>query len=357
MGAFSLRVEFDESQSVDLVPDFVRPFGPGEIRALEASDTATLDLELQGLNARVNDEIKSGRATIKAKVTFNKPTIVFALVPGGWVPMPFTIPARFLVDRNVVISLGKIRAGKVVANAESLVWWTQFFTKSGAVFNPLPYAMEAGFQRKPTMQEFMTAYDQGASELLQSLPQCQVTKFEESNYRAAYAQLEAFDQRTDNEVAFLRAVSPIVVPRTSRREEWSMVDQVLDTADKCRVARASLVSLAALSCIFEHTHGDPPAIGRQVLKPKPSYTDAMAFNALSDLRHIELAAAGQTLFKGDGFALCTCDRALALLWSALSLRGEFAENDRVEFTFDLTEQMFQRLSNEELVRLKGLVCK
>lgn len=353
MTPFTFRAEFEGDRSLEIVPSSIRPLGPEHIRALERDAYSTLELELEGDDAVVDGEPQVGRATVKATIAFHEPATIYALVQGGWLPLPFAMPARFLVDRNVVISLRRIREGKMVANAAAIRWWTAFFAQGSALFNPLPFAFEAGYRRKPTMAEFVSAYDDGAAALLDALPNCQVVSFGDINYRAAYAQLEAFDRRNEREVRFLRVACPLVVQRVSRKREAEVARAIFDAADTHEVNRASFAVLAVLSCLYEDLHGAPPAIGRQILKPKAAYSDADAFNALSDIRHVEVAAAGQTYFKDDAFSLCTCDRALALFWSALSVRGESPAGGRIEFTFDLATDLFARLSGSELLTLKA----
>lgn len=355
MAPFSFRVEFEEGRRVEIVPTYIRPFGSTDIRTLEKNQMFALEMELEADDAVIDGERQTGRARLKAKVAFDKPVTIYALVQGGWLPLPFAIPARFLVDRNVVISMRKIREGRVNANAEALQWWTKFFAKGSGMFNPLPFAFEAGFRRKPTMAEFAAAYDDGASELLDALPGCHIVKFEESNYRVAYAQLEAFDGQNEREVKFLQATCPLIVQRVPRQAEADVAKVIVQTADKYQVNRTSFATLAALSCLYEDVHGTLPAIGRQILKPKSVYSEADAFNALSDIRHVELAATGQAYFKQEAFSLCTCDKALALMWSALSLRGDSPSGGEVEFTFDLTTDLFSRLSEDELLEVKHLV--
>jgi hypothetical protein len=356
MSLFSFRAEFEEGRSIDIVPTFVHPLGAEEIRKQEEDDTSAFELTLEGENAIVDGVATPGRASVKTKMVFNNPTTIFALVRGGWLPLPFAIPARFLVDRNVVISLSKIREGKIVANAQALQWWTNFFAEGAGMFNPLPYAFEAGYRRKPTMAEFVSAFDEGATELRDALPKCHVVRFEDTHYRAAYTQLEAFDERNEREAKFLQAACPLVVQRVPRRTEAEVAKAIVTTADNFKLNRGSLATLAVLSCIYEDLHGTPPAIGRRILKPRSVYSEADAFNALSDLRHIEMAAAGQAYFKQEAFSLCTCDRPMALLWSALSARGESAPDGSIEFTFDLTSDLFSRLGKDELLDLKQLLC-
>lgn len=346
MSPFVFRGAHEDCQSVEIVPTFVHPLGTADIRALEADDSSALEMELAADEAIVDGEKKVGLVKLKANITFNKPVLVYALVQGGWLPLPFAIPSRFLVHRNVVILLRKIHEGKVSANAESLRWWTKFFSNDSAIFNPLPFTFEAGFRRKPTMVEFVSAYDEGATELLRALPNCHIVKFADTNYRLAYAQLEAFDARYEREVRFLQATCPLVTYRNSRSTEREVATTIVRTADQFQLYRSSLIVLAVLSCLYEDVHGTPPSIGRKVLKPKTVYTEADAFNAISDLRHMEIAAAGQTYFQHEAFALCTCDRPLALLWSALSIRGQSTSGGTIEFTLDLKTDLFSRLTGQ-----------
>lgn len=353
MAPLPIREEHEEVASFEIVPTSTRPLGPADIRKLEMDEASTLELEFGAGGAVIDGKPQAGKTKVKAKISFNSPIAIYALVQGGWLPLPFVIPRRFLVDRNVVITLRKIREGKDTANGQALQWWTQFFNGSDSIFNPLLHAFEAGYRRKPTMAEFVTAYDDAASELRKALPGCHIVKFEDAGYQAAYEQLEAFDKRNECEVRFLQAACPLVVQRVARREEAHVEAAIIQTAKEHNVNPASFASLAVLSCLYEDIHGTPTAIGRQILKPKPIYLKADAFNALSDLRHIEIAAAGQAYFKQEGFSLCTCDRGLALMWSALAVHGEFKSDKHLEFTFELTNDLFSRLNEMELQNLKN----
>lgn len=224
------------------------------------------------------------------------------------------------------------------------------------MFNPLPYAFESGYKRKPTMAEFVAAYDEGVDELRKSFPKCEVVSYQRAHYQAAYAQLEAFDERNAAEIEFLRQTSRLVAERVPRRREREVLSKIVAAADCLRLNRAALVVLAVMSCLYEDTHGSSPSIGRRIIKPKRNYSAENAFNALNDLRHVELAAAGQTYFGEKALHFCTCDRGIAMLWCALSLRGVSPTGGAIEFTFDLTNELFPRLSDEEILGLKELLA-
>jgi hypothetical protein len=350
-----LRGDFDSGDRVEFAPSFVHPLGNTELRLLHKTNVA-VELQLDADGITINGERKTEQMHARATITFREPPTVFALVRGGWLPPPFAMPPNFLVDQNVVIALRKLRQGQISVNRQQVEWWFKIFESSSAMFNPLPYAFEAEFRRKPTIREFIKAYDEGVSELKKSFPNCKVVSYQSAIYEAAYAQLEAFDEANAAQTNFLIQTCKLVRDRVPRQREGEVLREILAVADSLRIPRASPVVLAVASCLFEDFHGSIPSIGRQIIKPKRNYSVADAFNAINDLRHIELAAASQTYFGENAFHLCTCDRAVAMLWCALSLRGESSTRGSIEMTFDLTSDLFARLSNQEILEVKELLA-
>ena len=104
--------------------------------------------------------------------------------------------------------------------------------------------------------------------------------------------------------------------------------------------------VAALSCIYEGDKSISPA--RKVLKPSPRYGKEEAYNALADLRHLELKLAGATAVHDGEFALCTSDIGLALFWCGLPCA---LKADGKTFSSSLTPDLFPRLGEQDLVRL------
>lgn len=351
-----LRCEFDSGDIVEFVPRFVHPLGVAELHLLH-KQTAAVGLKFEADDLSVNGEPKSERTTVRTTMTFRKSPAIFALVRGGWLPLPLAIPPRFLVDRNVVIALRKLRLGQLALEKQEIKWWLQLLEHGSAIFNPLPYAFEAGYRRKPTMKEFAAAYDEGAAELSRSFPKCEVVSYQSANYRGAYTQLEAFDERNAAETEFLRRTCELVADRVSRQTESEVLKRVLGIADSLGIPRASMAVLGVISCLYEDLHGTSPSIGRKIIKPSKKYSTADAFNALNDLRHIELAVAGQAYFGDHAFYLCTRDRAIAMLWCALSPRGLSPTGGAVELTFDLTRDLVPRLEEDEILELKTLLTE
>ena len=351
-GQFRFTFRSNEGDEALVEPHFVRPFDAETLLESDDGQCLGLDLEMQSRGMTLNEERHEELFDVRARVQFPEALTVFSLVRGGWLPMPFTIPPRFLVDRNVVIQLRRIREGGNVPNSQALLWWTRLFEEGSAMFNPLPYAFEGAYRRKPTKAEFVQAFDEGSAEIEQALPACHVIRYNEQNYDAAYDQLEAFDRRAAREIAFLVAVAPMIAQRPSEAQLWTTAREVLNLADRHQIQKGSMPTLAALSCVFEDQQGSVRSIGRALLKPSATYTEADAFNGLSDIRHIEMTSAGQTHFGAESFAFCTCDRGVARFWSALALRGVPGEGDVIENTFDLGTDMFSRLDQAGILRLR-----
>jgi hypothetical protein len=146
----------------------------------------------------------------------------------------------------------------------------------------------------------------------------------------------------------------LISNRIPRNNEKSIIDKIHLEAKQFGVRLNSIVFISALSCIYDDPHGILFSIGRKLLKPKIKYEMPDAFNAISDLRNIELAAAGMTYFPENPFALATCDYALASLWCAISLRG-LPASGKLEFHFNLTKELFPRLSDIDLKNMENLL--
>ena len=204
----------------------------------------------------------------------------------------------------------------------------------------------------PSYREFVSAFDEGANELRLALPNVDIVHFDKHAYDVAYGELQQLCTRNLREQAFLLEVIPMVLNRLSGARQKTIVKDIFIVADNNRLQRQSFVVLATLSCVFEDASGAAFQIGRRVLKPMVQYADADAYNAISDLRNIELTAVTQALFPNEPFALCTNDRAVAYLWSALAPKANLREDKSFGLTFDISTELLPRLTNEEIAEIK-----
>lgn len=346
----SFRAAFADGQSLGFCPKAIRPYGLSEIRALARERNPSLTLECLADNPIVNGETVNGTGRLRGRITFTEPAKIFALVPnGGWFPVPFASPQHFLLDRNVVANFHKLRRRENFSDRASYEHWTGFFDQGTAFFNPLPYAFEGSAKRIPGFEEFVQAFERGVRELQTAFPNCRVVRYSASQYRMVYSVLLTIHTKTPREIAFLCEAAQIVLPYASDAKLRSLADRILALADRHNVDRQSLALLVVLSCIYANPKA-PAAdyIGRMILKPTQDFGPADAYNAVSDLRHIELAALGYAHIATDsGFALCTSDMGVASLWCALGIRDMTETAGETEFTVDYLPELFPRLTDLE----------
>jgi len=99
---------------------------------------------------------------------------------------------------------------------------------------------------------------------------------------------------------------------------------VLAIAAESGVPMASLVVLAALSAVSV-PNGKSPA--KRLLKlNQPDYTEEDAYNALADLRSLEVLMHLFAMFPEEKILLCTGDKDLALFWAGIRASGFTMEN-------------------------------
>jgi hypothetical protein len=356
MFQYAIRNEFADGQTLEFVPSAVRPLGLSELTALAAQPDASVTLQWLADSPKINGAAVDGTARLNQRLTFSEPMKIYALVRhGGWLPVPFVSPARFLLDRNVVSNFRNLRVSQRFPDRDAYRLWTAFFDQGAGLFNPLPYAFEGSERRVQSFHEFVQAFEQGTKEIEATFPRSGVVRFSSAHYRVAYAQLQAMHARTPREIAFFCEICPLLVAPTSDARLRSVCDRVLAVADQLGVDRQSLAVVAALSCLFEDPRSGAWSIGRNILKPKQRYEPADAYNAISDLRHIEMAALGHASTVDAQFAFCTSDRAVAALWCVLRIHDVVETVTGPEFMIDYLQELFPRLTEAAINEVVSLL--
>lgn len=300
--------------------------------------------------------IKSGIAKLK-NVKFEYTIEVYALVDRGWLPLPLVNPPRFMVDRNILINLNKIKSDAYKGNRDLIKWWLDVFQQGGALFNPLFSVFESMHRRKPSFGEFKLAFENEASELNKLFPYCGVIQYDSDSFQAAYELLTKLDEKYEAETKFLLMVVPKILQRVPNRLAHKLAKDILDIADQYKVSRFSLVVITVLSCIYENIDGSGFLIGRRIIKPNVNYSEGDAHNALSDLRSIEFTAMGNNHFRNQAFAFCTSDRPLVALWSSITFSDFLWGNNGVEYRMSVDSKLLPRLNEEEILGLNLLLQK
>lgn len=356
MSHLHIRVEAESGDIVEIVPTEFEPLTAAQLERAALVPDEPLDIAFVGRDAKVNGSPLDGTPRVTSKINFRHALDVVALVPGGWLPVPFATPQHFLVDRNVISKMRSIRVRGSRSNDEAFRWWIQMFEGSTAMYNPVLTAFEGSQQRVPTLDELVLSFTAARDELLSFLPKANVVSFGREHFDAAYAQVRALDERREKEIAFLLRSVPRLLNRTPRYTERSTETFLLEVARELGVEQQSPVVLAALSTLYEDIHGNRLSYGRLVLKPKKSYTREDAYNAISDLHHIVLAGAGHAFLPGSHFSLCTADRGLALFWSSLRFLGSDSGDNTLDLQYTMTTDLLYRLEEAEVLELAARLC-
>lgn len=352
-----LRVQckLDDGRTAKVTPVSFEPLGISDLWKVQADRSAELTFRFRGKDAKFNDVLQTEPFDVTMTLQFTMSPAPYALVAGGWLPLPFVLPQRFLVDRNVVSNLRRIREHGANDGDATFEWWTKFFKGGAAIFNPLLYAYEGAQRRLPTRMEFEQAFAEGRVELLHAFPEANTVELQSAHVDAAYEQLAALAARGGRDAVFLMAVMPLILHRVARKSEARIRDQILELALKHKVVLSAPVSLAVFSCLFDDVHGSVPSIGRRLLKPKENYSLEDAYNAVSDIRHVELAALSGAVVADGQFALCTADRALAEFWTALSVRSESTSDGLLQLHYSVSTELMPRLQHSEINELATLL--
>jgi hypothetical protein len=278
-----------------------------------------------------------------------KPPVIAALMPGFAAGLPDVPSQQFAVDSNVVIKLRGLREGKTVERGAELQAWLASTAVDKATFNPLPFAFESALQRPPTLTEFQEGFERGVAELKHALPGYAVVEYEGDRYLKVFEILQKVSRTFDDDMAFLRRIGPKLPDRKGAGKERPLEREIFAAAKECRISRNSPLVLAALSCLYADVHGERSA-GAGVLKPTPRYSETQAYNALSDLRLLHMAAVSNHVLQPP-VVFCTCDQPLVDFWLAIKPHVELDAAGKASIAFAPMDILFPRLAPEGVKQL------
>jgi hypothetical protein len=352
-----VRYETETGETIDILPEKFQPLSYSDlvIDYENQEKQYPIVIDAKSIESPQRAGQRTGPGRVSMPINVHRQLSIFALVDGGWLPPPFVIPPNFLVDRNVVASLAKIRQGNSRPDLTRSDWWFQFFNEFSALINPAQYAFEGNNQSSPSLEEFRRAFDEASVEISTRLPGARLVKYGPAQFRAAYALINDFANRQQRETDFLIKTAPVVSQRLADSQLKKAQAEILKTAEASSLKMRSLVVLAILSCLYERIDGSGFMAARKIIKPRTTYTRQNAYNALSDLRALEIFVSGLGFQRGP-FALCTCDRAIAAFWCGLNAHDHRWENEQFSFTMGLTEDLFPRLGEADRVALGAKIA-
>ncbi len=334
----TLRHVAEDGQKADIVPRSFKPLTYSD--AIQRHNRYRIEGSGGGTIWKTSiPEKVSG--TFSMNIEFYRKVHVYALVKGGWLPVPFVPRGIFLIDQNVLSTLTKIGDGRIQPDYRDI--WLNFLDSPRLVINPVFCAWEGTSRRTPTYSEFRDGFDAASSRISAVLPKANVIRFERVHYDAAYTSIRDSVEPQEKETEFLFYAVPLIRERTSAAKLKEYQRSLVSKAKELGLNDRSLVVIAVFSCLFEKP-GDRSLPGRKILKPKQRYTEQDAYNALCDLRYLELYMCSRII--EEPMILCTRDRAMTAFWCLIGPHSVRWENGKFTYSLEFSEHLFPRLSAE-----------
>lgn len=314
-------VEEETGRIIDLVEWIVDPLGYDDLVDTLPNKRVTIPIQLH--HTKLFDEngspVQPGHASVS--FTLNSPfsSNVIALVDGGWLPLIWAARDRvILADRNIISEIqARFQDGekRISVRDDDFI---DFFAKWPIRINPLLYAMEGNQRRSPTHEEAKTQIVEAAQKIKQALPNATIEPDAMAGLPGMIGLIQDGVADMQQKTQFLLSVAPKLMAPASRGQRTDIWQWILAQANEAGVSRQSFPVLAALSCLVCPQTLNP---ARRLLKPSHDFNERHVYNALCDLRALELFVYTLALFPKLPTTLCTKDRHLALFWVGLGIHN------------------------------------
>lgn len=287
------------------------------------------------------------KLNVKAELQSHLGSTVLGLVKGGWLPSGLVLDEDTLLlpDRCTVAAL---RSRFVGGEPKEGVPpdFLDFARDKALKVNPMLYAMEGtSGSRNPDAAELSALYDRAALKIGEALPKAVMFPGREDALQGVLGLLRDQAQGFAARQRFLTKAAPLLATPVGRKRLPDLWQQLLELAERHGVARASMLVCALFSASAAHPAMNP-AMG--VLKPRRQYTEKNAFNALTDLRSLDLLIAAGTDFPDKRVALLTEDRALALYWVGMQTHSHRRNGTSIHYAMNPHTALFARLDKQEM---------
>ena len=209
--------------------------------------------------------------------------------------------------------------------------------------NPALFALEGGDREHPTASSAQHSLDEAVRKLRSALPKAILVADDASGLKGVLGLIEDTRSGMDRKQDFLIRLNPKLQSPVAQHRVQSVGNEVVATANACGLQVRSLVVLAALSSVVV-ANGKSPAKG--LLKFKAGYGREEAYNALADLRSLELLMHIFAIWPDQRVMLCTANKDLALFWSGIRASNFVRHGGHISFDVDAAA-LFPSVTQEQ----------
>jgi hypothetical protein len=314
------------------------PLGYAELRDAKLARPMKIPLRGRGTKTVASDVgcvgvAEAGRFHTFLESYFTSRAI--GLVKGGWLPSALAISSDTIVlpDRCVVAQLeARLQGGKTRNELEED--FLDLFAHSPVRINPLLFVLEGNARRTPTPEQARAQLREAVAKLQSALPRAIMVAADEGGLKGVLGLVEDSCPGIARKQDFLLRLAPSLASPVGKTRLPSLWKKVTAAAKDCGLSNNSLVVLATLSSILM-PNGSSPARG--ILKFGPGYTEEHAYNALADLRALDILMCLFALYPNQRLMLCTSDKDMALFWVGLGASNFALSDGYPSFTVTPTE--------------------
>lgn len=301
-------------------------------------------------------EIAEG-SNVEINSVLNSPmtSLHLALVPGGWLPAGLALDVGGLMfpDRCTLAELkGRYKPGRTKKLAADFI---DLFHQEGTRINPLLQALEGNSRSYPDRSDIAAQMAEATAQFRAALPKCNVVGDAPAVIDAIAGLSQSLRATAEGSMRFLMEIAPLLRHDVSKARLEGVLRQIVSIAVKNGLPMRHLAVLAAFSAASLQGRSNP-ARGALKLNERP-YTRQHAFNAMADLRALQLFGFSLAMFPGARPMLVTGDKDLALVWAGANLDNfRLAGENQLTFTADPlpaflpepTQQAWRWLVREEI---------
>lgn len=283
------------------------------------------------------------RVTAKLDSTLGSTTI--GLVNGGWLPSGFaSTDSLTLPDRCTVAAIRSRFLGGISKKGLHDDF-LDFLADRPIRINPMLCAIEgASGHTSPSESELSALFDRTAKGIMEALPHAVIFPDKPAVMQGAMGLIRDAAESFLRKQKFLLKAMPLLAAPVGRAKRSELFRQLFDLAQECGISTASMLMMTVLSAVSANQSLNP---ARKLLKPRRLYTKGDAYNALSDLRALDLLIAACADFPDLRVALLTDDKALALLWSGLQAHSFRRSGSSIHYSINAHRALFSGLTDEE----------
>jgi len=271
------------------------------------------------------DHISAGNMILESIFTSK----AIGLVKDGWLPSGLAVKSdtTILPDRCTIADL----QARFIGGSKKIEGDNDFLDLllgPGIRINPLLFALEGNIRKNPTPAIVEAEIIKANAIVAAALPDAEIVPQGADGLRGVIGIVQDTQQGMENKAELLMRLASRLHTPTSSAKRGALWEEILETADACKVPRGSLVVLALMSSISV-PKGRSPA--KKVLKLTDRYSAEDAYNALSDLRALELFIGLMAIFPNEQLVLFTGDKNLALFWVGICASDFSFSDNRKEF--------------------------